>query len=311
MTISQHSRSRRKATPLLFERQRRLLLLLDALGGRMKNLDFQKLLFLYCQEPAATGAYEFVPYKFGAFSFTSYADRRKLAERGLLAADEHNWQLTDVGKKAIGQAQDLLLSAFVDRFRTLRGDALVAETYRRFPYYATRSEIAERVLRGDDAALRRIKAARPTAKSHAVSTIGYEGRTLESYLNELLRSGVTVLCDVRRNPISRKYGFSKSTLAKGCEGVGIRYEHLPELGIASEQRQNLDAQADYDALFADYEKESLPLQGRALTKIRGWIRSGERVALTCYERLPQQCHRHCVAEAIERKFGQEFVARHL
>lgn len=187
----------------------------------------------------------------------------------------------------------------------------MAETYRRFPYYATRSEIAERVLAGDVAALARIEAARPAVKPVAITTIGYEGRTLESYLNELLRSGVTLLCDVRRNPLSRKYGFSKGTLSKGCEGVGLRYEHLPELGISSEQRQGLETQADYDALFADYEREALPLQGPALAKIREWVRSGERVALTCYERLPAQCHRHCVSDALERELGKGFVARHL
>lgn len=302
-----------KAVPFLFERQRHLLALLDALGGRVANVDFQKLLFLYCQEPPAVGAYEFVPYKFGAFSFTSYADRRKLIERGLVANEENHWQLTDEGKAAVGPEQDLLLSGFAKRLRPLRGDALVTETYRRFPYYATRSEIAERVLRGDPAALQRIEAARPTARksrSLGVSTIGYEGRTLERYLNDLLQAGVTLLCDVRRNPISRKYGFSKSTLAKGCEGVGLRYEHLPQLGIASDQRQSLETQADYDALFAAYERKSLPLQGAALAQIDGWIRSGERVALTCYERLPEQCHRHCVAEALEREFGKA-LAKHL
>jgi uncharacterized protein (DUF488 family) len=311
MSLSHARAPQRDRSPMLFERQRRLLTLLDALGGRTGNLDFQKLLFLYCQEPDAGGAYEFVPYKFGAFSFTSYADRRKLVERGLLADDEQHWQLTPEGKRVVGGTQDLLLSAFARRHRDLRGEALVAETYRRFPYYATRSEIAERVLHGDNVALQRIEAARPALKTAAVSTIGYEGRTLESYLNELLHAGATLLCDVRRNPISRKYGFSKSTLAKGCEGVGIRYEHLPELGIASEQRRSLETQADYDALFAEYERESLPHQGEALAKIRGWIRSGERVALTCYERLPQQCHRHCVAEALEREFGKGLAAKHL
>jgi hypothetical protein len=87
----------------------------------------------------------------------------------------------------------------------------------------------------------------------------------------LLESGITILCDVRRNPIRRKYGFSKNTLARTGENVGIRYEHLPELGIASEQRQGLDTQADYDALFDDYERTWLPKQGAALEKIRAWV----------------------------------------
>ena len=295
----------------LSERQRLLLRLLEALGGKAGSLDFQKLLFLYCQEEDPTGPYQFVPYRFGAFSFTSYADRRKLVERGLLADDKDDWRLTEGGSKAIGGMTDLPLAAFARRHRDLRGDALVVVTYRRFPYYATRSEIAERVLRGDSEALGRIKAARPTGRPAAVSTIGYEGRGLEEYLNELLRSGVTLLCDVRRNPMSRKYGFAKSTLSKGCEGVGVRYEHLPELGIASEQRQRLETQADYDVLFAEYERDSLPLQTAALERIKGWVDSGERVALTCYERLPQQCHRHCVAEALEGTFGKGLTARHL
>jgi hypothetical protein len=296
---------------MLLDRQRQLLALLDALGGRAGNTDFQKLLFLYCQEPDSNAGYEFVPYKFGAFSFTSCADRRKLIERGVLADDENNWRLTDKGRRILGGTPELHLSVFARRHRSLRGDALVAETYRRFPYYATRSEIANRVLHGDAVALQRIRAARPTPTVAAVITIGYEGRTLERYLNELLQSGVTLLCDVRRNPISRKYGFSKSSLATGCAGVGIRYEHLPELGIASEQRQSLETQADYDALFADYERTSLPQQGQALATIQGWVGSGQSVALTCYELLPQQCHRHCVAEALEREFGWSFAAKHL
>jgi len=299
-------------TAVLLGRHRLLLGLLHAFGGRERNLDFQKLLFLYCQEPNANRAYEFVPYKYGAFSFTSYADRRKLVQRGLLVNDEHYWQLAPSGKRAVGGTQDMSLAAFARRHCDLRGDALVAETYRRFPYYATRSEIADRVLRGDEKALERIVSARPLSSlaTHLL-TIGYEGRTLESYLNTLLGAGATLLCDARRNPISRKYGFSKGTLAKGCEGVGIRYEHLPELGIASEQRRSLESQADYDALFAEYERNYLPGQRDALTKIATWVRGGERVALTCYERLPQQCHRHCVAEALEREFGARLAARHL
>jgi hypothetical protein len=296
----------------LFERQRQLLALLDAFGGDAGNLDFQKLLFLYCQELGEAGPYEFVPYKFGAFSFTCYADRRKLIERGFLADEEGRWKLTTVGKQAVRGTRKLQLSAFACRHRDLRGDVLVAETYRRFPYYATRSEIAGRVLRGDAAALARIEHARPAPNAAvALSTIGYEGRTLESYLNELLRAGVTLLCDVRRNPISRKYGFSKSVLARGCEGVGIRYEHFPELGIASEQRRSLETQADYDALFDEYKRQCLPCQQPALERICDWVQSGERVALTCYERLPQQCHRRCVAEALELQFGTRFAAKHL
>jgi hypothetical protein len=298
---------------MLFDRQKRLLALLDALGGRIGNLDFQKQLFLYCQESGPSPAYEFVPYKFGAFSFTSYADRRKLVEQGFLLDDEQVWILTPEGQRAARAARTsgAYMATFVRRYGGLSGDALVAETYRRFPYYATRSEIAARILRGDAEAQRRVEAARPSLNASALSTIGYEGHTLESYLNQLLRSGISLLCDVRRNPISRKYGFSKGTLSKGCSGVGIRYEHLPDLGIESENRQHLETQADYDTLFAEYRSNWLPLQGESLEAIHKWIQNGERVALTCYERLFIQCHRHCVAKEMQFRYGTKFTPKHL
>jgi uncharacterized protein (DUF488 family) len=93
--------------------------------------------------------------------------------------------------------------------------------------------------------------------------------------------------------------------------VGICYEHLPELGITSEERRELVTQADYDALFAIYECESLPKQALALTRIRNWVGAGERVALTCFELLPQPCHRHCVAEALAHDLEMDLVAVHL
>jgi hypothetical protein len=95
---------------MLFSRQRQLLQLLDALGGTSGMLDFQKLLFLYCQESSGEAPYDFVPYKFGAFSFTSYADRRKLIERGILG-DEDGWQITAEGRRVIGRTMDMQLAA--------------------------------------------------------------------------------------------------------------------------------------------------------------------------------------------------------
>ena len=119
------------------------------------------------------------------------------------------------------------------------------------------------------------------------------------------------LCDVRRSGTSRNAGFKRLPLRIACAGSGIRYEHLPELGIASDQRQELNTQADYDALFAAYEREYLPRQRTALDKIRDWVVKGERGALTCFERLPQHCHRHCVAEALERLGATSRKTHHL
>jgi hypothetical protein len=297
---------------MLFDRQRLLLELLDALNEPVGSTDFQKLLFLYTREAESTPSYDFVPYRYGCFSFTSYADKRRLTAQELIE-DNDVWTLTEKGHRMArsGQRSPLPMARFAGQYKNLRGNALIADVYQRYPYFATRSEIMEKVLPAlEDRA--RVEAARPQKKSPGLVTVGYESKTLETYLNQLLQDGVTLLCDVRRNPLSRKYGFSKSTLTHACIGVGIRYEHLPALGIPSEKRQDLETQTDYDKLFAEYERTTLPKETQTLAKIVNWIQvEGQRVALTCFELLPHQCHRHCVAEAIEKFFGPKLAANHL
>lgn len=298
---------------MLFERQRLILTLLEALDGPIGHMDFQKLLFLYTKECEEKPSYEFVPYRFGGFSFTSYADKRRLIEAGLLEEDEHQWQLTKEGwheamRRPVSPER---VGRFCREQASLRGSALIAEIYRRYPYHATRSEIVEKIL-PDAESRKRVEQAAFNQSGPALLTIGYEGKCLEGYLNQLLQAGVTLLCDVRRNPVSRKYGFSKLTLSKACEGVGVRYEHLPELGIDSDKRRNLETQKDYDALFAMYEREYLPGQNAALDRIRRWlVDDKQRVALTCFEELPQQCHRHCVAKVFERSGDERLQPVHL
>ena len=256
--------------------------------------------------------YQFVPYQYGAFSFNSYADCRKLIDRGFLVEEEGSgWRLTTHGQETAACRQDASIDSFVDRYRGLRGDPLIAETYTRFPYYAIRSGVVDTVLAGNEKALLRIERARPKKRSAELLTIGYQGRSLETYLNLLIGAGVTLLCDVRRNAISRVYGFSKSTLANGCNGVGIRYEHLPGLGISSDRRRGLKTGADYLRLLTEYESADLPRRHKELAEIQGWTRSGEAVALTCFERESETCHRGRVATAIERQSTLNLHAKHL
>lgn len=309
VNLSQDSGTELKV-PRLFLRQRLLLDLLDALGGSVRNLDFQKLLFLYCQELGNESPYEFVPYRYGAFSFSCYADRRKLVDRGLIIDGGNWWQITEAGKRFAGRSRYGHIAGFLQR-HSWRGNALITETYRRFPYYAIRSEIAPELLQDDPITLERIDAARPRTAPGALLTIGYEGRAIENYLNLQIKTGVTLLCDVRRNALSRKYGFSKSTLANACERVGIRYQHLPELGISSKKRSGLATVTDYRGLLNRYQQEQLPGLRPTLIEIREWVTSGERVALTCYERDAEYCHRSRVAAAIEQFTEVPISVNHL
>ena len=135
------------ASPNLI-RQRLLLALLDALGQPCTATDFQRLLFLYTRAQEDPPSYGFVPYRFGSFSFTSYADKRRLIAAWLLENDENRWTLTETGQTlAREHSYDArAVARFALQWSNLREDALVAEVYRRHPYYATKSEILGRVL---------------------------------------------------------------------------------------------------------------------------------------------------------------------
>ena len=142
-------------------------------------------------------------------------------------------------------------------------------------------------------------------------TIGYQGRSIEDYLGMLSRARVTLLCDVRRNAISRKPGFSKCALARACEQIGIRYEHLPDLGIDAERRRLVKTDRDRQLLLAEYLREDLARRPSSLDEIARWAASGERVAVTCFERDPGSCHRSLVAAEVERLGGPNITTGHL
>ena len=98
---------------MLFDCQRVLLELLDALNESVGSTDCQKLLFLYTREGEPTPSYDFVPYRFGCFSFTSYADKRRLVEQGLIE-DGETWKLADKGRRIARSGEK---SPLPNRFR--------------------------------------------------------------------------------------------------------------------------------------------------------------------------------------------------
>ncbi|MEP7127676.1 MAG: DUF488 domain-containing protein [Chitinophagales bacterium] len=175
--------------------------------------------------------------------------------------------------------------------------ALMKHTYLNFPFYATRSEVAETILSKPE--FEKIIASKPKSNKTVLFTIGYQGISLEEYLVRLIKNDVKVLVDVRNNPLSMKYGFSKSQLKKFCDNLGILYVHVPEVGIQSELRQVLNSQPDYDKLFSFYRKNNLTKTTEKQNEILNLLKQYKRIALTCFEANICQCHRKHLAEAIE------------
>ena len=288
-------------------RQKTLIGLLSAFGGHLLSTDFQKYLFLFTREFQQEPSFEFVPYRFGSFSFQSYADKRHHVEIGALA-DTDDWQLQE-GFSTEGLFDGAAFDRCYAKYSDLKGTKLLQDVYRRYPYYAINSERATKIMNAQEVSA--ITTARPAAAAACFFTIGYEGSSFEGYLNRLLKNNVRTLVDVRRNPLSRKYGFSKKTLSDTVKKLGIGYVHIPELGIASDKRQELNTQADYDRLFNSYEKQELKQNGKALRNLFDIFQKDKRVAITCFEADVCRCHRGRVAKAMSVLPGWKYNIRHI
>ena len=198
----------------------------------------------------------------------------------------------------------------VDRVGNLSSQELIRHVYREHPYYAINSEIRHEILNRHEQS--RVDSARPAASIPArLFTIGYEGRSLERYLNRLIEENIGVLCDVRRNPVSMKFGFSKRQLQNAVQGLEIAYVHMPELGIESSKRRELNSPEDYQALFKEYAETTLTKSNDALRRIMDMIKTYRRVALTCFEADHESCHRGCVSEALTQRDDFRHRVAHL
>ncbi len=294
----------------MYYRRKILLSLLKIFDDNLKKTDMQKLLFLYCQRQE-NRSYDFVPHKYGSFSFQSYADKRTLTKYGLLT-DSDNWELTELAKSTtfdLKKNDRKELDLFRLEYKDLRGRELVKETYLKFPYYAIKSEILNKVLNNDEQ--KKIAEIIPNQNEKAFFTIGYEGISLEQYLNVLIRKNVKLLCDVRKNPLSMKYGFSKNQLKNACNEIGIEYLHIPELGISSKKRINLDTQEDYNKLFDEYDNTILVEEYDKVLELTHLINKYNRIAITCFEETAKKCHRSRVANAVSNIPNWNIPIRHI
>lgn len=127
-----------------------------------------------------------------------------------------------------------------------------------------------------------------------LATVGYERRDLDEVVALLSDHGVEVLVDVRATPRSRKPGLSKRRLADALAEAGIDYRHEPRLGVPREQREAF--RAGDEATHAAFRRRVATDDRDALERVAELARD-RPVALLCYERDEQHCHRRLVAEA--------------
>ncbi len=295
----------------MYYRRKIVLSMLQVFGNQLDKIQLQKLLFLHSRYNTKRKTYDFVPYKFGCFSFQANADLNTLKKYGIVNDSSKSWsKVNDVNYlDELDKEDKKIISDFAIIYKGKTSEDLIELTYKRYPYYAINSSIAEKHLTKEE--LLNLNNFRSTEDEIILFTIGYEGISLEHYLNRLIKNNIKVLCDVRKNALSMKYGFSKSQLKNACEGVNIEYIHIPEVGIVSDKRKELNTQKDYDELFEDYKKNNLTQTIEHQNYILDLLKKNKRIALTCFEADKCQCHRTHLAYAVSNLKDFTYELEHL
>ena len=294
----------------MFYRRKLILALLQSFNGKIGKVALQKLLFLISKQQAEP-TYDFVPYHYGCYSFSANADLVAMSHKGQISNDGNCYFKVDLNNytNKLFEADKQILRNTIKEFGKMSSQTLTKHTYLNYHYYAINSTIAKSILNKSQFDL--IQKARPSSLEKVLYTIGYEGISLESYLNKLIRHDIKILIDVRNNPLSRKFGFSKNQLKSFCESLGINYIHIPEVGIQSEYRQELNSQTDYDKLFNKYRKNNLKQTISYQEQILKLVAKHHRIALTCFEADIHQCHRLSLSDAITELPNWKFEVRHI
>lgn len=269
-------------------RQRALLTMLQQVGGKVSTLQMMKWAFLLSQETPSCGGktfYHFIPYNYGPYSFTLNREIDVLVRNGFVEKkDEQTWQLTSCGQeKQVNLPKQISqdITTVIKQYGKLSGSELLDTVSPHYPWFTVNSNLHKKRTEK-----------RPIA-SLAIYTAGYERKTVDEFLNLLMQSGIRRLIDIRYNPISRRYGFHKSTLKRLCNSLDIDYQHLPGLGIPGSARGDLNSMDSYTSLFKDYGC-SLPSRNDDLQTVISLLKS-EPSVLVCMEANPQYCHRNVLA----------------
>jgi len=133
-------------------------------------------------------------------------------------------------------------------------------------------------------------------------TIGYEGKTSDEFLAELIGAGIQLVIDVRAVAASRRPGFSKTALAAGLRAQGIDYLQLRDLGTPKAGRDA--ARSGRTAEMRGIYGLHLETPEAELAMEQALSAAGDcPAALLCYEADAGCCHRSMVAERLVERGG--------
>lgn len=133
--------------------------------------------------------------------------------------------------------------------------------------------------------------------THGIVSVGYEGRTIDAFVADLVSAGVQTVADVRLNSISRKRGFSKTRLRDALAAAGIDYRHMRSLGNAKENRQPFWDGRVEEGRRVFREALRSPEAESSLQELAG-LATEEVVAVLCFESDVEMCHRKVIIDEV-------------
>lgn len=143
-------------------------------------------------------------------------------------------------------------------------------------------------------------------------TVGYEGCDIDEFLTFLKKNKITCIIDIRKNPVSRKKGFSKTKLDERLAEKKIAYVHFGSLGVPSAWRKEEKAHLiTRRKMFSDYVRKVIPQHEKDILELMRVAKATPRAALLCYEADASDCHRHFLAEKINKIKKTKIVDLHI
>jgi uncharacterized protein (DUF488 family) len=275
---------------VLNSKQLKLLeILLFFRNSLISRLKLFKISFLLDQAKIYEKFYDFVPYKFGPYSFEMEKDINFLYKLGLINILENKISINKESLSFLKKMSDENYLNFRKyNFLNWQEGKLLDYIYNKYPYYTQNSLIKKNNFK-------------PLEKKQTIKiyTIGYEGRTIDNFINTLIKNDIKAIIDVRSLPFSNKYGFNKYWFLKYLKEFKIDYYNMPDLGIPKIIRMN-GSKEEYFNWYKNY----LINKTYDLKKVIFLIKL-KPSCLMCFEKDFNDCHRGILAKKLKEITGLE------
>lgn len=285
-------------------RRKVFLTMVSKSKGPLSLIKVHKLMFLFVQA-SKKDLYAFIPNDFGCYSLALHDDQVALINKKLLIEEKGDSPFKsylsidaafcDINTMVLKKDDSKILDTVFRMHQMKTEHDLIDLTYRMEPYYGIRSRIIERFAE-DKTFLLRVNTIKMNIShaSRGLYTIGYEGFSIDSFMQQLISNNIKCLVDVRKIAFSMRREFCKTNLQEALHEAGIKYIRMPEVGIPSKNRKELLPLGKKDELFAWYQDTILPQCASQASSIADLV-SKENIALMCYEKESKDCHRSLFA----------------